>query len=246
MTIILILISLVLAGCGSGIGKQAEPAMTPPAGTGSPAVAESPANSVFEPAEGVAVFESNEETLAKAGHKITFYGSDGAVWKQIDARDDSLESLKGEEGDFFPLLFSNGASTEFAIELRITGRSDDWLRVVVHETREPQTVAYLRADDPMFKPLSWEQYALSFFNLRFDPDSNPVLQMPDGSPTDARMPEEPLIKPDEVRGDWLKIRWTTHEPDEPSAGEIAKQFPGNVGWIRWRKDGEILIHEYYP
>lgn len=246
MTIILILISLMLTACGSGIGQQTEQAGNEAPESTQAGASDPPAKSRFDTAEGVAVFVADEATLANAGHKIVIYGADGTVLKQIDARDDSLESLEGEAGDFFPLMFSNGASRDFAIEIRITGRSDDWLRVVVHETREPRTVGYLKTADQMFRQLTWEQYVLSFFNLRFDPERNPVLQMPDGSPSDPKLPEEPVIKPAEVSGDWVKIRWRTHEPDEPTAEEIAKQFPDNVGWIRWRKDGEILITEFYP
>lgn len=246
MTIILIIISLMLTACGSGIGKQTEPAGTPTPDTVQTSAAGPPEISAFEPAEGVAVFAADEGTLAKAGHKIAIYGADGEVLKRIDARDDSLGSLGGEEGDFFPLLFSNGASRDFAIELRITGRSENWIRVVVHETREPKTMGYLKADDPMFKKLSWEDWVLAHFNIRFDAVKNPVLDQPDGSPKAVSIPDEPLIKADEVKGDWVLIRWMEHEPMEPTAEWLRENKPENAGWIRWRKDGEIVIEEFFP
>ena len=84
------------------------------------------------------------------------------------------------------------------------------------------------------------------FNIRFDRVSNPVLGEPDGEEMRVSIPDEPLIKADEVRGDWVLIRWTKHEPDEPKVGQIAEQFPENSGWIRWRINGKIVIGEYFP
>ena len=244
----LILSAALITGCPADAGSaQREPVA--PAATEEISLLSSealPRDSVFEPAEGVAVFTPETEALTKAGYAILVFGADGSVLKRIDYRDDSLDSLEGEEGSFFPLDFSNGASREFSLEFRLTGRSKEWLRVIAHETREPPVEGFLRAADPLFKTITWEQWVLAHFNIRFDENANPVRQSPDGPAKYADISKEPLIRPDEVNGDWVRIRWTVHEPDEPSAVDIARKHPENVGWIRWRHGRQILISEFYP
>lgn len=244
----LILSVALITGCPADAGSaqrgQAVPSSPKDVPTRGPDTP--PKDSLFEPAEGVVVFVPNAETLKKAGNAILVFGADGSTLKRVDYHDDSLDSLEGEEGSFFPLDFSNGTSREFALEFRLTGRSREWLRVIVHEARVPPAEGFLRSADPLFKVVTWEQWVLAHFNIRFDDKANPVRQSPDGPAIYADISEEPLIKPDEVEGDWLKIRWTEHEPDEPSAIEIARKYPANAGWIRWRNGRQILIEEYYP
>lgn len=251
MAYILILSVLLSFGCGSGTGQITE-SKTIEGHTESPAANKQkrdrrpPSESTFEKAEGVVVFDGTEEELKSSGWKITIYGEDGAPWRVIDYNDDSLENLEGEEGEFFPLLFSNGNKRDFAIELRLVRRSDEWFEVIAHESRDPGTRAYVRTDDPLFKALGWEEWVMAHDNVTFDRLTNPVLDSPDGAPKPAAFAEMPLIKPDKVSGDWVLVRWTQMEPDEPSVEWIRKNLPENSGWIRWYRDGKILISEYYP
>lgn len=251
MAYILIFSVLLTLGCGSGTGQITE-SRTFEGHTESPATHEKktdrtpPGESIFEKADGVIVFDGTGEELKRSGWKIYIFGRDGAPWRVIDYNDDSLESLEGEEGEFFPLLFSNGNKREFEIELRLVGRSADWLEVVVHKRRDPATRAYIRTDDPLFKTLGWEEWVMKHRNLTFDRLTNPVLDSPDGAPKAVVFAEMPLIKPDKVSGDWVLVRWTQMEPDEPSVEWIRKNLPENSGWIRWRTDGKVLISKYYP
>lgn len=251
MAYILIVAVLLMLGCGAGTGQITESKTTEglprtPAAQNSSADKRPPRDSSFEEAEGVVVFDGTGNELKSADWKITLYGENGAPWKVIDYNDDSIESLEGEEGDFFPILFSNGNKRDFEIELRLVRRSDDWLEVIAHESRDPATRAYVRSDDALFRELSWDQWVLAHKNLSFDRQTNPVLDSPDGAPKAVVFAEMPLIKPDKLSGDWVLIRWTQMEPDEPSVEWIRKNLPENSGWIRWRKDGKILIGEYYP
>ncbi|QQS43059.1 MAG: hypothetical protein IPM63_09070 [Acidobacteriota bacterium] len=251
MAYILMVSVLLMLGCGAGTGQIAESKTTEglpksPAAQNISADKKSPRESSFEDAEGVVVFDGSGNELKSTDWRITLYGEDGAPWRVIDYNDDSLESLEGEEGDFFPMLFSNGNKRDFGIELRLVRRSDDWFEVIAHESREPKTRAYIRTDDPLFKALGWEEWVMVHKNLTFDRLTNPVLDSPDGAPKAVAFAEMPLIKPDKVSGEWVLVRWTQMEPDEPSVDWIRKNLPENSGWIRWRKDGKILISEYYP
>lgn len=248
-TIACFLIVILLSACTPYDGPRAQGAADENKAAGSDTgrnVSVPPRSDEFTDFEGMLVYTGNEEALNENSRLITIYDEDGAPWKVIERDDDSLASLTGEEGDFFPSFFSNGANREFGIELRAVARSEGWIRVVVHETRTPPLKKYVRRDDPLFRLLTWEEWVKEHFNIRFDRASNPVLDTPDGEKKRVSIPDEPLIKADEVRGDWVLIRWTKHEPNEPRVEQIAEEFPGNSGWIRWRKDGKIVIEEYYP
>ena len=100
-------------------------------------VLQPPGSDKFTHLEGMLVYSGTEDALNKSSRLITIYGKDGAPWKVIDRDDDSLSSLTGEEGDFYPSFFSNGANRDFGIEMRAVARSEQWIEVVVHETRTP-------------------------------------------------------------------------------------------------------------
>lgn len=251
MAYILIVSVLLMLGCGAGTGQITESKTTEglpksPAAQNKSADKRPPRESTFEKADGVVVFDGTGEELKSSDWKIYIYGEDGAPWRIFDYNDDSLESLEGEDGDFFPMLFSNGNKRDFAIEVRLVGRSAEWLEVIVHERRDPETRAYIRTDDPLFSAQGWEEWVMSHKNLTFDQVINPVLDSPGGAPKAVAFAEMPLIKPDKVEGDWVLIRWTQMEPDEPSVEWLRKNLPENSGWIRWRQDGKILISDYYP
>lgn len=202
-----------------------------------------PSEELFTEAPGVVQFVEG----ARAADRILLvFGVEGIPIKKIDRDDDSIGSLEGEDGDFFPLLFSNGAQRDFAIEMMALRRSRNWIEVVIHENKEPQRRGYIRADDRRFRFLEWREWVLGHFNIRFSADQNPVLDAPEGKPKTVELPKEPLIKPEEVKGDWVRIRWVRHEPDEPSVRDIARSHPDNEGWIRWRSKGKVVISEYYP
>jgi hypothetical protein len=248
MFTLLMIVAIAFTGCSAGSGASANANSVQSKQPGETVGGERnlPRDSNLQPSDGVVVFKGSEIELKNASGMITIYGDDGRPWKVIDHDDDSLESLSGEEGDFYPLMFSNGASRDFEIEMRVVRQAKEWIEVVVHEKREPKTLGYVKADDPLFKLLTWDGWVKDHFNIRFEAVSNPVLNEPEGAKKNTVIPDEPLIKPAEVKGDWVLIRWTKHEPEELTAEEIAKEFPENSGWIRWRKDGEIMINEFYP
>lgn len=248
MPFILIASVLLFSACGSGTGQiqtNSHPEATRST-AGVPLSGRPPKDTKFEKADGLVVYGAKPEALEAAGGRVVIYDEEGKPFKSIDPSDESLESLEGESGDFFPFDFSNGARRDFLIEMRLTGRSDEWLEVIAHESRTPPVKAYVRVGDPLFKVVGWEEWVLGHFNIRFDKEKNPVLEKPDGTTKAVSIPDEPLIRPAEVKGDWVLIRWTKHEPDEPSVEWLAGNLPENSGWIRWRKGDEILIREYYP
>ena len=247
LTLFIISAGLVLiTGCTNGAGAIDNPDRSASEAGDRNAAVLPPKDTAMEDVEGVVVYDADEKKLEKNSGLITIYGKGGEPMKVINREDESLDSLTGEEGDFYPFYFSNGASRDFGIELRAVRRSKDWIEVIVHETREPNTLGYVRVDDTLFRFLSWSEWVKEHSNIRFDTKEDPVLDSPNGKPAKVTFPEEALIKSDEVRGDWARIRWTELEPDELSADQIGDRFPANVGWIRWRKDGRVLIREYYP
>ncbi|REJ75685.1 MAG: hypothetical protein DWQ47_09465 [Acidobacteria bacterium] len=221
----------------------------------SPRPVSGPEDAALENADGVVVYVGRTTGARDSSGIVRLYSIDGTVWKEIDPLkpEDSSDEIRITKNVFKPLFFSDGSKREFGIEMRLVRRSKDWLEVVAGEGHYANRTSdrvpllkYVQSSDPMFRVLSWDTWVRGHFNIRFDAVKNPVLDQPDGSPKAVSIPDEPLIKADKVEGDWVLIRWMEHEPDEPSAKWLRENKPENAGWIRWRKDGEILIEEFYP
>jgi hypothetical protein len=117
------------------------------------------------------------------------------------------------------------------------GKREERFEVVVDE--ETGTKKYVRADDPVLKFQTWEEHILQLFAVGFERQSNPVLEQPDGQVKGIEFSKGVTFHPVEVKGDWLKVRWSDTEQTED------KSKSANSGWIKWKKDGVLLIELFY-
>lgn len=204
-----------------------------------------PSKSVFTPTDAIVVFQWDEEVIKQAKGLIYFYDDTGAVWHVVNYFDDSMESMSEPGGKFRPFSFRVG---NFRLKMQCTGKSANWYEVIVEEEVDPKVKKYVRADDPLLKLQSWEEYVLSFYNVKFDQKVNPILKTPAGKPRNVDTLSNDIwrVVPVKVRGEWLMIRWEKTQNKKSSTSKVKPHTQANFGWIRWRKGGEFYISDFYP
>jgi hypothetical protein len=52
----------------------------------------------------------------------------------------------------------------------------------------------------------------------------------------AVMPNDTLLHPVEISGEWLKVNWETRNANSTERGE---------GWIKWKEGNRLLIEWFY-
>lgn len=174
------------------------------------------------------------------GDFVRFYNADGSLWYEFSYfYDDSDGKFDYANDDFRPFAFH---VDYFLLALKCTENNDKVLEVVVNE--ETGLRKYVKANDPILKLETWEEFVLSVFSVNFDQKANPILEAPSGKVKKVAVRKVAIRKgasfrPVEIQGDWLKLRWDL-------AGEQTAKEKGDAnGWIRWRIDETLLIDFYY-
>ena len=164
------------------------------------------------------------------GDSVRFYNDDGSVWYEFSFfYDDSDGKFDFPNNDFRPFAFH---PDYFLLVLRCTETSDRFLQVVVNE--ETGSKKYVKADDPVLKLQTWEEFVLKVFSVKFDKKANPILETPNGRVKTILIPGDANFRPVETDGEWLKIRWD-------AAGQTGKRKQDATGWIRWKKAGILQV-----
>lgn len=111
--------------------------------------------------------------------------------------------------------------------LRAITLSSNWVEVVVNEA-DGRTAWVARSQGIL---RLWPEFILSATAVEtLDPATNPIRVKPLEEAAVLADGADAMLAPVAVQGDWLQVR--THE----IADRIAP-----TGWIRWRKDGRLLI-----
>ncbi|MBK9147724.1 MAG: hypothetical protein IPM12_07895 [Flavobacteriales bacterium] len=111
--------------------------------------------------------------------------------------------------------------------LRAITLSSDWVEVVVNET-DGRTAWVARSQGIL---RLWPEFIISATAVEtLDPAMNPIRVKPLETAAVLADGADALLAPVAVQGDWLQVR--THD----LADRIAP-----TGWIRWRKDGRLLV-----
>ena len=160
---------------------------------------------------------------------IHLYNEDGSLWHKFSFYDDAASPARD---DFTPLSFH---PDYFVLALKCVGQSGERFEVVVNE--ESGLKKYVRADDRALKFQTWEEHLLQVTAVDFDRQDNPLLAEPGGAAKSTSFPKGATFRPVEMRGDWLRVRAS----DQGREGGTAV----NDGWIRWRKDGTLLVELFY-
>lgn len=192
-----------------------------------PAVQRSPGAAAFNitSTKGVVVLNKFEK-----GDWVRFYNDEGSVWYEFSFfYDDSDGKFDFPNNDFRPFAFHQD---HFLLVLKCTETTDGLLQVVVNE--ETGRKKYVKANDPVLKLETWEEFIVKVFSVQFDKNVNPILESPDGPVKSNVIPSDANFRPIKTDGEWLKIRWD-------AADKTAKPTPDSSGSIRWKKAGVLQV-----
>lgn len=163
---------------------------------------------------------------------VNLYNEDGSLWYKFTFYDDG--SSKPAREDFKPFSFHRDY---FVLALKCVGARAGRFEVVVNE--ETGMKKYVRADDPVLQFQTWEEHIPQVFAVGFNQKDNPVLDGPGRRAKSINLPNGTIFHPVKVEGEWLKVRRGGAEQTED------KNLNDNVGWIKWKKDGLLLIELFY-
>lgn len=168
---------------------------------------------------------------------IRFFNEDGSPWYEFSFYyDDTDGKFDFENENFSPRAFH---PDYYLLILSYAGEDKERYEVVVNE--ETHLTKYFKKSDDALKFEAWEEHLLNTFSVDFDKKANPVRDAPNGNiktvkyRKGAEYGEIEHYDAVEVNGDWLKIEWEVEwdAKNQPTRTES--------GWIRWRKDGMLII-----
>ena len=166
---------------------------------------------------------------------VRIYNADRSLWYEFTYYyDDSDGKFEYADDKFKPFAFH---PDYFLLVLKCVRRSQNRFEVVVNE--ETGMKKYVNVDDPVLKFETWERHILRHPSIDFNRKENPVLETPAGKVKASDFPKEVLFEAVEIKGEWLKIRWTRAEE------QARKNKQNDFGWIRWKKDDALLIDIFY-
>lgn len=112
------------------------------------------------------------------------------------------------------------------IAFRVRTLTADWVEVVTN--RADGRTAWVARD--RVEVVAWPDVLLASL-LSVDPDTSPVRTRPtDDAPMLATTPDGWRLRPLAVRDDWVQV----------STLGLADRIPPS-GWVRWRRDGRLVV-----
>lgn len=169
------------------------------------------------------------DSIYKLGGSFTVYNADNSVFASIvsDGKEEPAadKELNKNILTYFPFYF--------AIHFKAASMGDSSYTVMVGDKYK------IIRKGQYTQLLSWPQYILKYL-CAADKD-NPLRKSPDdNSPEIKNLAYDELsFKAIEIKGDWINVRCFFECEGCPESNKKLS------GWIRWRKEGEIIIHNYY-
>ncbi len=195
-------------------------------------VIEQPSNNVeiefpvIENTIGLVVLSDNYDN----GDFVQIYNKDGSLWHKFTYYyDDSDGEFEYANENFRPFAFH---PDYFVLALKCVGKKNGLYEVIVNE--ETNLKKYVKANDKVLKLETWEKHLLGLFAVGFDEKENPMLEVPQGRAKKLITPDA-TFHPVKVKGDWVKVKWETTPKTE------TKEAEQDFGWIRWKKDGKLIL-----
>jgi len=133
------------------------------------------------------------------------------------------------------LYYKNNSKQEFKpftpldvlrIAIRRKAVSQNWYEVFINE--ESKETKYIWIGDSFLQRDEWEKYIRFSPYVLIDSEKNPLWETQDGQVKTVQISKGDWFIPKLIDGDWLRVQ------RKPSKGD-------DSGWIRWRKDNEIVI-----
>ncbi len=149
------------------------------------------------------------------------YNDDKTIWYEFSfGKESPVFFVNNKNPDFKPFVPFSWAW----LYMRVVGESENWYKVVVNE--EIEETKYILKSDRVYGYATFEYYLDKSGFITFDGEKNVLRETPNGKPADVKyIPGRYNIK--KIEGEWMDVR-----------GKEESQIEG---WIRWRKDGKVLV-----
>lgn len=169
--------------------------------------------------------------------KVVLYNQDKSEWIHFSFdyeenmsknRNVSIEEIKKTfswDKSFYPYFFKMDYSL---LMFKCTGVDNDYYRVIVNSNTGLEKFV---KKDPSWVLKDWPTHIKSsVVTIDFDYHINPVKLSCDESSATQKIEDilDPIVQPIEVRGDWVRIKYTE--------GDASK-----YGWIKWKKKNKIIV-----
>lgn len=161
------------------------------------------------------------------GDTISILNQDGSLWYQFSFKyDDSDGVFDFYNEDFNPLLFN---PDDYSFALTALSMRDNMCEVLVNEdTRLKKYILVDEKDGIIYKP--FPEFLVNVFAVSFDAESNPMRSSIDGPKLQFSKSDNFLLRPLEIKGPWMKIKYEEISTDKEMEG-----------WIKWREGNRIII-----
>lgn len=162
---------------------------------------------------------------------LNLYNEDGTLWYRFSVQPSSPDYyLRNPKLGFLP--FGTYPKIVMGVFLRMVGESPNWYEVEVNE--ETRATKFVLKNEPMmWAKTKWSYWLMEINLLKFIGEQQQLRDKSDGKiieeSADAKFENVKFIKAD---GDWAYVE----------GGVYQKTYRG---WIRWRKDRDILVKDLY-
>ncbi len=154
-------------------------------------------------------------------HIIRIYNADKTIWYEFSFEEKSpvyLNKIAQKElKPFEPFMLDR-------FYVRVVAESENWYEVVINEETK-ETKYTLKSDRSLIYATFKFYFEKSGGFIDFDEEKNPLRETPDGTPLENQNYSSKFYSK-KIEGEWIFV---------VSGVSKAK------GWIRWRKDGKILV-----
>lgn len=183
-----------------------------------------PSEEEFEPADGLVGLNTIGKTIYS--DTVRIYDNEGSLWYEYSLDEKHpLYYKKNPNPNYKPFCVFEARQTC----IRLKAISPNWYEVFVDEKN--QQTKFMAIRDPFLMRETFESYIPFSHMVTFDRENNPLYEKPDGRIKNFAYKEEDLFSPRYTKGEWLKVE-IRRKP---------KLVPREFGWIRWKRDREILI-----
>jgi hypothetical protein len=168
-----------------------------------------------------------------SGSAVDLYNEDGSEWYEFKLVHDpaiNADRVELPNPEFVPYAFRPDYTP---LHLRVVSKSALSYEVIANEKTG------LRKFVKMWSSVqfqSWEQHILQTFSVVSLDSGNMLRESPAESAQVAVMPNDTLLHPVEISGEWLKVNWETRNANSTERGE---------GWIKWKEGNRLLIEWFY-
>ncbi len=169
------------------------------------------------------------EEYDNTDHRIEFLNEDGSTWDAFNCYGpwDELPDIRiiAFKPDYF------------VFKVKCQRETPNYYVVVVNE--EAGLTKKIKKSNKVIL-INWEQYVTDVFSVDFDPNKVKIYDKINGTPVPETPVQETIIVPKEVKGEWMKVIWTSGEYNYPSDTSDIQ-----TGWIRWRVNNKITVTVYH-